>query len=93
VGEIKMKDRVLLLTTPPSSVQWEMHFYNNQTVDMTDNKGNVLGTYPWTMQHETVYVNRGTGWWPVDNLIANETDRCHFYAELFYALAEQELLA
>lgn len=88
-----MKNRTLLLTSPESNIQWELRFYSDNTVDMVDGQQRVLGTYKWLMKHETVYVDRGTGYYPVDNMIRNEEDRCRFYAELFYAIAEQELLS
>lgn len=86
-------NRQLLLTTPESDIQWSMRFYNDYTVDVYDSKDNLIATHEWQLKYETVFVNKGCGWWEVDNMIKHEGDRCRFYAELFYAIVEHELLS
>ena len=88
---MQMQSKQLLMTIPESQVHWEMRLYTDYSIEYYDS-GTLLDTYTWKMANETVYVQRGGGWWPIDNMILREDDRCNFYADLFYAIAEYELL-
>ena len=64
-----------------------MKFYTDNTVRIES-----VGSFTWMLLDETIYISNGDERWPVD-MSMSEENRCAFYAELFYAIAEQELLA
>lgn len=63
-----------------------MKFYTDNTVRIES-----VGSFTWMLLDETIYISNGDQTWPIDMSMC-ETSRCHFYSELYYAIAEYELL-
>lgn len=88
-----MASKTILLTFQETNNRWGHRYFIDGTMEMFDSQDRVLNTYKWKMEDQTVYLLLTDKWWPADSHIDNEDDRCAFYADLFYAIAEQELLS
>jgi hypothetical protein len=66
---------------------WGMSFYTDNTVCIKN-----VGPLTWILKDETLYISNGCERWPID-ITMSDSNIGAFYADLFYAIAEQELLS